>query len=270
ELRLQVLHYPPLDLTVPARLKHSPLRRPVLRPWMGEVFDAAYAPDPATRADRLISPASAADTADLTGIAPAVVITAANDILREEGGRYAQRLREVGALVAHREIPGADHGYDGTDDALALASYRAIGADLSRALAGSPRPIRAASATILDEQGRVLLVLRGFEPGKGRWSVPGGRCEPEETLAETAAREVLEETGLQVEVGEELWAVVIPAGHGRVFEARNFAAKVTGGELTPGDDADDARWVADAELDSLPLTHDLAGHLRRAGVFSRD
>jgi acetyl esterase len=135
DLRLQVLHYPPLDLATPIRQKHSPRRKPVLRPWMGDVFDTAYAPDPASRADRLISPAGAADRADLHGIAPAIVITAGDDILRDEGQRYAERLRAAGALAGLRDVTGADHGYDGSDDELALASYRYIAAELRRALA---------------------------------------------------------------------------------------------------------------------------------------
>ena len=127
--------------------------------------------------------------------------------------------------------------------------------------------VRAASAVITDDGGRVLLVLRGTEPEKGRWSVPGGSVEPGETLAEAAAREAFEETGLRVSVGRELWCVTIPAGDGRVFEVHDFAATVTGGELAPGDDADDARWVTAAELDQLPLTANLDDYLRGAGIL---
>lgn len=128
--------------------------------------------------------------------------------------------------------------------------------------------VLAASAVITDDAGRVLLVLRGTEPEKGRWSIPGGSLEPGETLAEAAAREAFEETGLRVSVGRELWCVTIPAGEGRVFEVHDFAATVTGGELASGDDADDARWVAAAELDQLPVTANLADYLRGAGILT--
>ncbi|MEE1622615.1 MULTISPECIES: NUDIX domain-containing protein [Micrococcales] len=128
--------------------------------------------------------------------------------------------------------------------------------------------VLAASAVITDDAGRVLLVLRGTEPEKGRWSIPGGSVEPGETLAEAAAREAFEETGLRVSVGRELWCVTIPAGEGRVFEVHDFAATVTGGELASGDDADDARWVAAAELDQLPVTANLADYLRGAGILT--
>lgn len=128
-------------------------------------------------------------------------------------------------------------------------------------------PVLAASAVITDQVGRVLLVLRGTEPEKGCWSVPGGSAEPGEALAAAAAREALEETGLVVEVGHELWTVTLPTADGRVFEVHDFAATVTGGTLRPGDDAADARWFTPAELDTVPLTTDLRGYLSRAGVI---
>ena len=127
--------------------------------------------------------------------------------------------------------------------------------------------VLAASAVVTDRAGRVLLVKRGKEPQKGRWSVPGGSVEPGETLEEAAAREVLEETGLQVNIGAELWILTTPTGDGRLYEIHDFAATVVGGVLTAGDDADDARWFHVQELDDVPLTVDLLSYLRRAGVF---
>jgi acetyl esterase/lipase len=125
-IALQVLHYPPLDLVTSAKDKHAAALRPVLRPWMAEIFDGSYVPDPKQRADALVSPAHEADTADLRGIAPALVITAELDLLRAEGDRYAQRLRQSGALVEHHVVPGADHGYDGMDDDRAREVYALI------------------------------------------------------------------------------------------------------------------------------------------------
>jgi len=127
--------------------------------------------------------------------------------------------------------------------------------------------IRAASVVIVDDRSRVLLVQRGRNPDKGRWSVPGGKCEPGESFAEAAAREAYEETGLRVEIGRELWSLTIPIGDGVEYDVHDFAATVIGGELSAGDDAAEARWFAEAELDALDLTHDLAGCLRRAEVF---
>ena len=132
-IALQVLHYPPLDLVTSAKDKHAQADKPMLRPWMAEVFDGSYAPDPALRADRLISPAGPGDTADLTGIAPAVVITAELDLLRAEGDRYAERLRHVGALVEHHVVIGADHAYDAEDDGRAREVYALVARHVTEA-----------------------------------------------------------------------------------------------------------------------------------------
>jgi acetyl esterase/lipase len=136
-LALQVLHYPPLDLATSAKDKRAATPHPVLRPWMAEVFDSSYVPDPAERRDRLVSPANPADSADLSGIAPAVVITAALDLLRDEGVRYAERLRAAGALVEHHDVPGVDHGYDGEDDDKAREVYALIAGHVQRATAST-------------------------------------------------------------------------------------------------------------------------------------
>jgi acetyl esterase len=125
-IALQVLHYPPLDLVTHARDKVAAGTNPLIKPWMGDVFDNAYIPDLAARADRLASPAHAADDADLTGIAPAVVVTCELDRLRGDGEAYARRLLAVGALVAHLDIPGVDHGYDMNDLDTARRTYAFI------------------------------------------------------------------------------------------------------------------------------------------------
>lgn len=127
--------------------------------------------------------------------------------------------------------------------------------------------VLAASAVITDGADRVLVVQRGTEPGRGRWSVPGGKVEPGETLEQAAAREAREETGLDVEIGRELWSLRIPAGDGRVYEVHDFAATVIGGTLRAGDDAVDARWVSAEEIDALTVTDGLVGYLRRAGII---
>jgi acetyl esterase len=132
-LALQVLHYPPLDLATRAKDKRSVIAKPMLRPWMGEIFDSAYVPDPGARTDRLVSPANPADTADLTGITPALVITPEFDLLHAEGQRYAQRLQEVDALVEHHDVPQADHGYDLRDVAKARQTFALIARCIRRA-----------------------------------------------------------------------------------------------------------------------------------------
>ncbi|MER5200441.1 alpha/beta hydrolase fold domain-containing protein [Streptomyces sp. NPDC002755] len=132
-IALQVLHYPPLDLATSARDKKAAVARPMLRPWLGDIFDSSYVPDPRERAHRFVSPAHASDTAGLEGIAPALVITAEYDLLRNEAVRYAERLDEAGALVEHHDIAGADHGYDTKDDERARTAYALIARHLRQA-----------------------------------------------------------------------------------------------------------------------------------------
>ena len=118
-----------------------------------------------------------------------------------------------------------------------------------------------------DEQGRLLMIKRGHEPGAGLWSIPGGRIEPGETDAEALVREMFEETGLAVEVGPLIGSVRRPGLDGAVIDIRDYAATVTGGTLRPGDDAADARWVEAADLDSLEITEGLIEALTDWGVW---
>ena len=104
--------------------------------------------------------------------------------------------------------------------------------------------IPCVGAVVTDEQGRLLMIKRGHEPGAGLWSIPGGRIEPGETDAEALVREMLEETGLTVQVGRLLGTVQRPGLDGAVIDIRDYAATVTGGTLAAGDDAADARWVS--------------------------
>jgi 8-oxo-dGTP diphosphatase len=136
--------------------------------------------------------------------------------------------------------------------------------------------IPCVGAVIKDDQGRLLLIKRGHEPGAGLWSVPGGRVEPGETDAEALVREMREETGLTVQAGPLLGRVRRPGQDGPaaaggqdniVLDIRDYAATVTGGTLCPGDDAAEARWVAVSELPSLPITEGLVEALTSWGVL---
>ena len=117
-------------------------------------------------------------------------------------------------------------------------------------------------AVIVDSDGCLLLVQRANAPSRGCWSIPGGRVEPGESLLAAAAREVTEETGLTVSIGPLLGVVTISG----TYEVHDFAATVTGGVLTPGDDALDARWCSPETVATLPTTPGLIAELRRMGV----
>lgn len=121
--------------------------------------------------------------------------------------------------------------------------------------------VQCVGAVITDETGRLLLILRGHEPGKGLWSIPGGRIEPGESDPEAVVREVLEETGLHVTCGPLLGAVERPGLAGAVVDIRDYRAQVTGGELQAGDDAAGARWVTAAEAAALDAAGQLTGEL---------
>jgi 8-oxo-dGTP diphosphatase len=122
-------------------------------------------------------------------------------------------------------------------------------------------------AIVKDQAGRLLLIQRGHEPETGRWSLPGGRIEPGESDTQAVVRETREETGLQVTCGALVGSVERPGRGGAVLDIRDYSATVTGGTLTAGDDAADARWVSPADLAGLPLTSGLAETLTAWGVL---
>lgn len=139
-----------------------------------------------------------------------------------------------------------------------------------RAKVAGMRVVLAASAVITDGDGRVLLVQRIDPPDAGRWSVPGGRVEPGETTAEAAAREVREETGLEVAVGDELGRVRIPGPDDEtVYDIVDHAATLVRGTPEAADDAADVRWFSRAEMAEVPLTGDLVEILTAYGAFER-
>ena len=105
---------------------------------------------------------------------------------------------------------------------------------------------KVAAVTLISRDEKVLLVRRANLPGYGLWSVPGGYVDRGEVVEEAAAREVLEETGLQVEI-DGLIGLFSEAGRPVIVAA--FNGTETGGELAPGPEALDAGFFA---LDDLP------------------
>jgi len=99
------------------------------------------------------------------------------------------------------------------------------------------------------EDSRVLLVRRAVEPERGKWGLPAGYLDHGEDPGATAAREALEETGLTVVIEGLLDVIYNPPGRGGASIFILYRARRVAGDVTPGDDADDARFFP---LDALP------------------
>lgn len=132
-------------------------------------------------------------------------------------------------------------------------------------------PVAGVAGVVLSGD-QVLLVKRGSPPSLGLWSLPGGAVELGEGLAAACAREILEETGLAVEVGplvEVIERVQRDPG-GRVEYHYILMDYLCRGPRTPpqaASDAAEARWVALNELESLGLTPDTARVIRKAAAL---
>lgn len=124
---------------------------------------------------------------------------------------------------------------------------------------------------IVRDGDRLLLVRRGQAPARGTWSVPGGRVEAGESDAEATAREVLEETGLAVEVGALAGSVERDAPGGGVYVIHDYLCRpAPDADVTAvhaGDDADDAGWFTAAELRTLETSPGLVAALESWGVL---
>ena len=130
----------------------------------------------------------------------------------------------------------------------------------------APSPEVCVGALVVVD-GRLLLVRRGRGPGEGAWSVPGGRVEPGETLAEAVVRELAEETGLEGVCGELIgWVERI--GDGYHYVILDFRCTVLE-DATPtaGDDAAEVAWVPLVDVAELALVDGLAEFLHQHGII---
>lgn len=127
------------------------------------------------------------------------------------------------------------------------------------------RPIVGVGGVVFDDRGRLLLIQRLRDPGRGKWAVPGGKPRFGESLEDAVVRETREETGLEVEVGGWLWVgeIIEPTIHLVIID---YSATVVGGVLQAGDDAGDARWVEVDEARSLPLSPTMVQMLDTLGL----
>lgn len=110
-------------------------------------------------------------------------------------------------------------------------------------------PAPAAAGIVVDEDHRILLVQRAIAPCRGDWALPAGYQDIDESAAQAAAREVREETGLEVEAYRLADLIFIPDDPRKPANLAVYLCRVIGGELRAGSDALQAEWFP---LDELP------------------
>lgn len=103
------------------------------------------------------------------------------------------------------------------------------------------------AGVLVEREGRVVLVRRGIEPRRGFWSLPSGYVEADELAEAAAVREMLEETGLQIEI-DEMLGVYSFGREPQTGVLILYSAHVIGGDLRAGDDAREVKTFAPEEL----------------------
>ena len=136
------------------------------------------------------------------------------------------------------------------------------------------RPIVGVGAVIVDE-GKVVLIRRRYEPLKGHWSLPGGMVEIGEALEAALTREMLEETGLVVDVGPviEVFDRITRDEERRVryhFVLIDYLCWPSGGALRAGSDVDAAIWVDPVTLGEYALTEKATAVIQRGLTLARE
>lgn len=128
---------------------------------------------------------------------------------------------------------------------------------------------RVGVGAVVLQDGRVLLVRRDRPPAQGKWSIPGGLVQLGETVEAAAIREVAEECGLKVRLHGVAGVVdrIISDPDGRIryhYVLVDYVATPESGELRPGSDAADARWVPVEDLGRYETTEGLAAMVMKA------
>jgi len=132
-----------------------------------------------------------------------------------------------------------------------------------------PAPLVAVAAVVVDGGGRILMVERGRPPSQGMWALPGGLLDLGEPVRAGVAREVLEETGAEIEIVDlvDLFEPIHRDATGRIryhYVVIDFWAHYRGGDVAAADDVDDVAWVSVAKLEDLPMEEETRRVVRKA------
>ncbi len=115
------------------------------------------------------------------------------------------------------------------------------------------------AALVQNDEGRVLMIRRGPQATQsGLWAIPAGYVDYGEDVREAAAREMLEETGLEVAIGEPIYVASNFHDPAKLTVGIWFHGTVTGGRLEAGDDADDVGYFPLEDLPPLAFETDEA------------
>jgi 8-oxo-dGTP diphosphatase len=122
-------------------------------------------------------------------------------------------------------------------------------------------PTRAVSVALRDGDA-FLLIKRARPPAKGLYAFPGGRVDPGETPSEAAAREVMEETGLEISELRFFEEIAVE-GDDESFLLGVFLARISGGAARAGDDAEEIGWYRPDQMRDMPVTQSTLEIARR-------
>ncbi len=136
------------------------------------------------------------------------------------------------------------------------------------------RPVVGVGGVVIAD-GRALLIRRGNPPLEGEWSIPGGTLEVGEMLLDAVRRELAEETGIEVRVGDliEVFERIFPDGEGQPkyhFVILDYLCEVVRGTARAGSDVTDVAWAAESELQKYLLTPTATRVIKKAFQMARE
>jgi 8-oxo-dGTP diphosphatase len=136
------------------------------------------------------------------------------------------------------------------------------------------RPVVGVGGVVIAD-GRALLIRRGNPPLEGEWSIPGGTLEVGEMLLDAVRRELAEETGIEVRVGDliEVFERIFPDGEGQPkyhFVIVDYLCEAIRGTARAGSDVTDVAWAAESELQKYLLTPTATRVIKKAFQMARE